>query len=347
MVIDLITERKPLDTFKADTVITNLSNDLRKNRSNAAVTTTTPAHTNSVDLATKELDRLRAWITEDMGELSASIEAYLTPTEGERTRVHVNHYDAIAGSVQVGEVSVPKVKLSCHLATEQAMIALAAHTKLEAAIKAFAAGPTGAGPRATVAAFLTAQGKLAAAAKALKTAADAANKDHLGALPSGRVALRKLTTSHGDRLELRVIIERTRNGVTTSQQTTFNGRLVQVGVYSKIGGSLIYARADSGPGTAQTWKPNAAASLEWHFRTIYADDAGEKFWNWLDPGFGVHIASLDQLEEEATELGIGLNASIWGGFLQGGIGYNLNVPKDHIYYYFGIDLLKILADTDK
>jgi hypothetical protein len=36
--------------------------------------------------------------------------------------------------------------------------------------------------------------------------------------------------------------------------------------------------------------------------------------------------SRDLLEDEATELGIGLYASIWRGFLQGGVGYNLNAP---------------------
>lgn len=343
LVIDLITERKPLGSFGADKAIAQLAEKFQQGANRPIDTVAT----SDVIAATEELERLYTWITEDLGEISANIEAFLIPTEGERTRVHVSNYDTIAGSVQGAKIEVPNVRLGRQLAAEQAMKALAAREALEEALKTFYAQPANGVAPAKVAAFTTARTALTAVAKKLKAAVDDANKDLLGGLPSGRIALRKLGIKHGDRMDVRVVIERQRNGVTTTDQITFNARMVQIGIYSKIGGNLIYARADSGPGTAQTWKPNAAASLEWHYRTIYADSGGEKLWNWLDPGFGVHIASLDQIEDQATELGIGLNASIWGGFLQGGVGYNLNASKDHVYYYFGIDLLKVLADTDE
>lgn len=345
LVFELDTERPAMPAFGAVKEIETVTSFLKVNK-DVAATKNAALQAPAIHRATAELDRLRKWITEDLGEVSATIEAFVTPRKGERTRVHVGNYDEIAGSAKTAKITPRKVKLARHLAAEQAKLALAAHKTLQTAVTAFAAGPKGGGKRTPDPKFQAELTGLATAAAALKAVADTAAADQLGALPTGRIALSKQNVKHGDRIEITVVIERIRNNVTTKEQVTFSGRLIQVGIYSKIGGNLIYARADSGPGSAQTWKPNAAASLEWHWRTAYADDPAEKFWNWLDPGIGVHVASLDQIEDQATELGIGVNVSIWDGFLQGGVGYNLNASRDHTYYYFGIDLLSILTSDD-
>ena len=55
----------------------------------------------------------------------------------------------------------------------------------------------------------------------------------------------------------------------------------------------------------------------------------------------VHIASLDQ-GDDSIEFGMGFNASLFGGFVTAGVGWNLSSVDDREYYFVGIDLLTVL-----
>jgi uncharacterized protein (UPF0147 family) len=68
----------------------------------------------------------------------------------------------------------------------------------------------------------------------------------------------------------------------------------KLNLHTSVSASLIFARASSGEDEAKRWKPNVAAMVNWHYRHRGPDGELEKIWNWLNPGAGVHLASLDQ-----------------------------------------------------
>jgi hypothetical protein len=76
--------------------------------------------------------------------------------------------------------------------------------------------------------------------------------------------------------------------------------------------------------------------------TLFFVSGGDRIWNRLYPGWSIHVASLDQDDDESVELGLGVNASLWGGLPFGGVGYNLNADSDE-YFFLGTDLFKILG----
>ena len=61
----------------------------------------------------------------------------------------------------------------------------------------------------------------------------------------------------------------------------------------------------------------------------------------MDPGAGVHLASLDQ-GDDTVEFGIGPSLSFWNGLLNVGYGYNLSQSQDREYFFVGLNLLHLL-----
>ncbi len=105
--------------------------------------------------------------------------------------------------------------------------------------------------------------------------------------------------------------------------------------------SLIFARAETGDAEATDWQPNVAGMLNWYYRIREPDTTGENLWNWLSPGAGVHVASLDQ-GDDTIEFGLGANVTLWNGLLNAGYGFNLSQQDDREYYFVGLNLLYLL-----
>ena len=295
--------------------------------------------TDDLVAATKTLTALSTFIDQEIGQVEVSIQAFYSPGEGDRRQVSVANYDTInSAGAGASKPIAHEHRIGRHQAARQASDAVAAGNKLAARLR-----DSSKFNLAAHANLLQALTAFEAAITSTEAVAKAAAEDVRAVPPDGLIELATLKPAHHDRLEIIVRVSRTAANVTETNDLDFHVRTVQVGVYRQVGGSLIYARADKGPGTAQNWKPNAAAHMEWHYRPYYAENWYEKGIGWLDPGIGFHIASLDQDENEDTELGIGVNMSLWEGFLQGGLGYNLSVDSDHLYYYFGIDLLSVLS----
>ncbi len=164
-------------------------------------------------------------------------------------------------------------------------------------------------------------------------------------LPDGAVELDHAGLTIGDRVSIRIRFRQkgTQPGEPgpVIDETTLRVTTVLTGLHRQIGVNLIFARAATGSEDAKEWKPNVAAVADLHFRIRKDDNRWKRFFNILDPGLGVHMASLDQ-GEDSIEFGMGVTASLLGGFLTAGYGWNLSVDDDADYYYVGIDLLDVL-----
>jgi hypothetical protein len=128
------------------------------------------------------------------------------------------------------------------------------------------------------------------------------------------------------------------------REDQYHGIVARSGAYLHISPSLVFARADRGQrgtehGYAMEWKPNIAVTAEWKYGDL--DACG--FVRWLEPGIGVHLAALDHSSEENTEMGVGVNCSVWGGLLQAGYGWNLMLDERRDYFFIGIDLLELFG----
>lgn len=117
--------------------------------------------------------------------------------------------------------------------------------------------------------------------------------------------------------------------------------LEKLDLYTSVSASLIFARASSGTEQAKEWAPNVAAMVNWHKRNREPLNKGDEIWNWLNPGAGIHLASLDQ-GDDTVEFGIGVNLSFWNGLLNTGYGYNLSLPENREYFFVGLNLLHLL-----
>lgn len=113
--------------------------------------------------------------------------------------------------------------------------------------------------------------------------------------------------------------------------------------------AAILARADSAGGSTESsddandWKLSLAATFTWQY---YDDPSKPKLcdaYHWLQPGFGVHLAALDQTDDE-LEIGLGAQVSLWEGLLMFGTGANLSARENRTYWLIGGD---IIGWTDK
>jgi hypothetical protein len=99
----------------------------------------------------------------------------------------------------------------------------------------------------------------------------------------------------------------------------------------------ILARGDTGGAEATNWELSFAGGVIWSW---YQDDDQPlgRFYSWLQPGFGIHLAALDQQADD-VEFGIGIHIAFWEGLVMLGVGENLTVDHDSTYYLIGGDLL--------
>lgn len=184
------------------------------------------------------------------------------------------------------------------------------------------------------------QGAIAAGA----TQVDSAIFQPLQRAPDARVRLGDTDIREGDRVHIEAIYRR-KDATDAKDRVTeaWDVEVARFGFYPRVGAELIFARADTGTADAKSWKANAAAVAELHHRFRDPTAWGE-FWNLVDPSLGVHLASLDQGTEN-VEFGLGLNASLFGGFVTAGYGWNLAADQDGDYWFVGIDLINVLGQA--
>jgi hypothetical protein len=170
---------------------------------------------------------------------------------------------------------------------------------------------------------------------------------NLDDLPDARIELARSGLTQGDNLTIRVRVKELPTVAARPEETdkifheaTFKTTALLMGWHRIISADLIFARGLSGDSTATQWKPNVAASANWHYTFRNPDDWWSRVVNGVNPGVGVHLASLNQ-GNEGVEFGIGVNLSLFSGLLKGGGGFNLSVSEKP-YVYVGIDLLNIL-----
>lgn len=91
----------------------------------------------------------------------------------------------------------------------------------------------------------------------------------------------------------------------------------------------------------------AAPSVSWtmHHRMPLHQDSGsiKKFYNYLDPGFGVNVATLN-FDDSGVQIGIGGHISFFKDIFQVGAGYNLNASDNNGYVFVGISLLEVFKE---
>jgi hypothetical protein len=186
------------------------------------------------------------------------------------------------------------------------------------------------------------------AAAALAAANDQLISHTLDDLVDGRVNLKYGGLALDDIVTVRL---RATNSLTRQilEDLNYEHEIGFMGWYGKPVVHLIFARAKSGPVEATQWKPNVAAGVEWHYQYRLTPEeretaVGKRIWNWLNPGAGLHVASLDQ-GPDSVEIGSGINLSFWDGLVAVGYGYNFAEVDDHQYFFVGLNLLSVFDKT--
>lgn len=162
--------------------------------------------------------------------------------------------------------------------------------------------------------------------------------------PDARIRLGATDVREGDRVHVEAIYQPTGSDDRGKRVTeTWDVEVERFGFYPRVGAELIFARADTGTADAKSWKANAAAVAELHHRFRDPTALGD-LWNVLDPSFGVHLASLDQGDQN-VEFGLGVNVSLFAGFVTAGYGWNLAASENGDYWFVGIDLINVLGQA--
>ena len=167
-------------------------------------------------------------------------------------------------------------------------------------------------------------------------------------LVNGAVELTRAGLAPGDEISLKVRYrERGTNGAPGKiiGEENYKVDAVLMGLHRKIDASLIFARGLRGDATERQWKPNVAATVHWHYRYRNEEGRWHRAWNAVNPGLGLHLASLNQ-GSDSVEFGSGLNLSLWDGLITGGYGFNLN-NHEHPYVFMGLNLLETLDRAKK
>ena len=164
------------------------------------------------------------------------------------------------------------------------------------------------------------------------------------AAPATQLALDSVGLVPGDRVQVKVTYRSLQGDAPPPAPEVFLLDTTQFGLHRKIDASLIFARPLEAPaGQPKRWRPNAAATANWFYRWRPAEDGqlggGKKTWNFVNPGLGLHAASLAQ-GDDSVEVGLGLNLSLLDGMLTGGYDYNLSTEEP--YVFVGIGLLEVL-----
>ncbi len=125
-------------------------------------------------------------------------------------------------------------------------------------------------------------------------------------------------------------------------ETTYRLDARLMGGHREFSSAVIFVRAVNGSAEQRKWKPNVAAMVSWHHYFRNPQSGIRRSWNALDPAIGLHLANLDQTEDN-IEFGLGLNLTLWHGLLSGGYGYNLSRDTQGTYWFVGLNLFDVLS----
>jgi hypothetical protein len=135
-------------------------------------------------------------------------------------------------------------------------------------------------------------------------------------LPKARIELERAGLTLGDRVTVNVrfrpkSVEGSPSGEAQKNEETqtYKTQAALMGLHREIGADVIFARG-YGNDNARKWKPNVAARADWHYLIRSPVSQWQTVWNWLDPGLGLHVASLDQGSDN-VEIGMGASFSLW------------------------------------
>lgn len=156
-----------------------------------------------------------------------------------------------------------------------------------------------------------------------------------------RLDLKRAGLSLGDTVTVTVQATNATSG-TSFEPESYETEIGLIGLHGKPSVHLIVARALSGPEEATSWKASVAAGVEWHYTYRRPEAPLSKTWNWLYPGVGIHVASLDQ-GSDSFEIGTGGTVSLKDGLLSAGLGYNFSIKRE--YLWIGVDMLTLLNEV--
>ncbi|MCC7014655.1 MAG: hypothetical protein IT454_18990 [Planctomycetes bacterium] len=169
----------------------------------------------------------------------------------------------------------------------------------------------------------------------------------IDSLPEARLDLRDNPVGDGDTLRLEVKVwdratfESQDERRTPLESYSYTSELIRTGW--RWSGDVIFTRALDGANDDH-FTANAAVSREYHW---FSRKRPDTWFNRLDPGIGFHAAQLNMDPDTTTEIGVGLNASLWSGLVRAGIGYDISIDADQEYWYFGFGLIGALERLDE
>lgn len=134
-------------------------------------------------------------------------------------------------------------------------------------------------------------------------------------------------------------------------------RVVQAGLRLDVSAAVEFLRPRSSRPGDEPFRPAPAitAALHYHDWRGSHHHAGNRVWNFLDPGLGIHLAYPDLgvarrdergvlIERDpAAEIGVGGVVQLFGDLLQVGYGYDLQVHRAYWYIGFGLQTLTDLG----
>ncbi len=171
---------------------------------------------------------------------------------------------------------------------------------------------------------------------------DAALRIPLNEVTNTEITLLRVPRRHGDRIDFK------------SELFDENGRLIQeynqlfvvrsFGFHSNPSGNMIFVKRLRDGATKNDTSVAAQRDIDFvaapaisylvEYRSR-GDNWCKRAWNLMNPGLGLNTSLLN-FDSNDFEFGLGLAASIFGGFLQAGYGYNLQAEKK--YFFLGFDL---------
>jgi hypothetical protein len=188
-----------------------------------------------------------------------------------------------------------------------------------------------------------AAGELADALRLLvRSAAPAADSAPLAHayvdLPAAEIDVASNAFQRGDRLLVQVaLVEGDSDDYLRENVATWINEIARLGWYRDEALVGVISRGDRGGSEATDWELGFAGATTWSWYQDEDRPLGE-IYSWFQPGFGIHLAALDQ-DDSDLEFGIGVHVSFWEGLLIFGAGSNLTIDADQFYYLIGGDLL--------
>lgn len=166
-------------------------------------------------------------------------------------------------------------------------------------------------------------------------------------LTPGKIELTRAGIAQGDEMLVRIAYrQKTATGAPGPLLATESYKLETdlMGFHRKYGAAVIFARGTGSTPAERQWKPSVSANVHWFYRRRDPEGAW-KLWNAINPGLGVHVATLNQ-GTDAIEFGVGPSLSLFDGLITGAIGRNLSNDQ-RTYYALGLSLFDTLEQVKK